>query len=127
MCFFVEHDACITDITELQWHIAYNARLSEKMLGKIDLARTWHRQLEIEVNDIRQTIPLITEKVQTELVEIKRIDEALKETEQELTMSRAKNADTLDKSTRANQRAGAEREEIRGEIDKAAKSVQKLT
>ena len=97
------------------------------MLGKIDLARTWHRQLEIEVNDIRQTIPLITEKVQTELVEIKRIDEALKETEQELTMSRAKNADTLDKSTRANQRAGTEREEIRGEIDKAAKSVQKIT
>ena len=97
------------------------------MLGKIDLARTWHRQLEIEVNDIRQTIPLITEKVQTELVEIKRIDEALKETDHELNLSRAKNSDTLDKSTRANQRAGTEREEIRGEIDKAAKAVQKIT
>ena len=50
--FFLEHDACITDITELQWHIAYNVRLAEKMLSKIDLSRTWHRQLEIEVKDI---------------------------------------------------------------------------
>ena len=96
------------------------------MLSKIDLSRTWHRQLEIEVNDIRQTIPLITEKVQSELVEIKNIDEALKETDQELSMSRGKNSDTLDKSTRANQRAGTEREEIRGEIDKAFKSVQRI-
>ncbi|CAF1263266.1 unnamed protein product [Rotaria magnacalcarata] len=121
-----EHDACITDITELQWHIAYNARLAEKVLSKIDLSRTWHRQLEIEVNDIRQTIPLITEKVQTELTEITRVDEALKETEHELMLSRAKNADTLDKCTKANQRAGTERDEIRGEIDKALKSLQRI-
>ena len=97
------------------------------MLSKIELSRIWYRQLEIEVSDIRQTIPLITEKVQTELVEIKRIDEALKETEHELTLSRAKNTDTLDKSTRANQRATTEREEIRGEIDKASKSLQRMT
>ncbi|CAF3517427.1 unnamed protein product [Rotaria socialis] len=121
-----EHDACITDITELQWHIAYNARLAEKVLSKIDLSRTWHRQLEIEVNDIRQTIPLITEKVQTELTEITRVDEALKETEHELMLSRAKNTDTLDKCTKANQRAGTERDEIRGEIDKALKSLQRI-
>ncbi|CAF3685099.1 unnamed protein product [Rotaria sp. Silwood1] len=122
-----EHDACITDITELQWHIAYNARLAEKVLGKIDLSQTWHRQLEIEVNDIRQTIPLITEKVQTELTEITKVDEALKETEHELMLCRAKNADTLDKCTRANQRAGTERDEIRGEIDKALKGLQRIT
>jgi len=97
------------------------------MLSKIDLSQTWHRQLEIEVNDIRQTIPLITEKVQTELVEITRVDEALKETEQELTLSRAKNADTLDKCTKANQRAGTERDEIRAEIDKASKALQRIT
>ncbi|CAF2707819.1 unnamed protein product [Rotaria sp. Silwood2] len=125
--FFLEHDACITDITELQWHIAYNARLAEKVFAKIDLSRTWHRQLEIEVNDIRQTIPLITEKVQTELTEIAKVDEALKETEHELMLSRAKNADTLDKCTRANQRAGTERDEIRGEIDKALKGLQRIT
>ena len=121
-----EHDACITDITELQWHIAYNTRLSEKISSKVDLSRNWHRQLEIEVTDIRQTIPLITEKVQTELVEIEKVREALKETEDELTLSRAKNADTLDKCTRANQRAGTERDEIRGEIDKASKALQRI-
>jgi hypothetical protein len=95
------------------------------MLAKIDLSRTWHRQLEVEVNDIRQTIPLITEKVQTELTEIARVDDALKETEHELMLSRAKNADTLDKCTRANQRAGTERDEVRAEIDKAAKALQR--
>lgn len=79
------------------------------------------------MNDIRQTIPLITEKVETELVEITRVDEALKETENELMLSRAKNADTLDKSTKANQRAGTERDEIRAEIDKAAKALQRIT
>jgi len=125
--FFLEHEACITDITELQWHIAYNARLAEKMFAKVDLSRTWHRQLEVEVNDIRQKIPLITEKVQTELMEIIKVEEALKETEQELVLSRAKNADTLDKSTRANQRAGTERDEIRAEIDKASKGLQRIT
>jgi hypothetical protein len=125
--FFLEHDACITDITELQWHIAYNVRLAEKMLSKIDLSRTWHRQLEVEVKDIRQTIPLITEKVQTELIEIAKTDEALKETEHELMTCRAKNADTLDKSLRANQRAGTERDEIRGEIEKASKALQRIT
>jgi hypothetical protein len=97
------------------------------MLSKIDLSRTWHRQLEVEVNDIRQKIPLITEKVQTELFEIIKTDEALKETEHELMLSRAKNADTLDKCTRANQRAGTERDEIRAEIDKASKALQKIT
>jgi hypothetical protein len=98
----------------------------EKMLSKIDLSRTWHHQLEVEVNDIRQTIPLITEKVQTELTEIARVDEALKETEQELMLSRAKNADTLDKTTRSNQRAATERDEIRAEIDKASKTFQRI-
>lgn len=111
----------------MQWHIAYNARLADKILAKIDLSRTWHHQLEVEVTDIRQTIPLITEKVQTELIEIARVDEALKETEQELTFSRAKNTDTLDKCTRANQRAATERDEIRAEIDKASKSLQRIT
>lgn len=106
--------------------MAYNARLIEKILSKIELSQIWHRQLEIEVNDIRQTIPLITEKAQTEVVEIKRIDEALKETEHELLLSRTKNADTLEKSTKANQRATTEREEIRGEIDKASKNLQKM-
>ncbi len=96
------------------------------MLSKIDLSRTWHHQLEVEVNDIRQTIPLITEKVQTELTEIARVDEALKETEQELMLSRAKNADTLDKTTRSNQRAATERDEIRAEIDKASKTFQRI-
>jgi hypothetical protein len=97
------------------------------MFAKVDLSRTWHRQLEVEVNDIRQKIPLITEKVQTELMEIIKVEEALKETEQELVLSRAKNADTLDKSTRANQRAGTERDEIRAEIDKASKGLQRIT
>ena len=60
------------------------------MFSKIELSRTWHRQLEVEVNDIRQTIPLITEKVQTEIAEIVKVDEALKETENELMLSRAK-------------------------------------
>ena len=79
------------------------------------------------MTDIRQTIPLITEKVDTEFVEIARVDEALKETEQELAFSRAKNTDTLDKCTRANQRASTERDEIRAEIDKASKALQRIT
>lgn len=79
------------------------------------------------MTDIRQTIPLITEKVDTEFMEIARVDEALKETEQELASSRAKNADTLDKCTRANQRASTERDEIRVEIDKASKALQRIT
>lgn len=108
---------------ELQWHIAYNTRLAEKMFSKIDLSRTWHRQLDVEVHNIRQTIPLITEKIQTELVEITKVDEALRETETELMLSRAKNADTLDKCTKANQRAGTERDEI----DKAVKALQRIT
>lgn len=96
------------------------------MSSKIELSRLWHRQLEVEVNDIRQTIPLITEKAQTELLEIAKVDEALKETEQELMLSRAKNADTLDKCMKTNQRAGTERDEIRAEIDRASKSLQRI-
>jgi hypothetical protein len=97
------------------------------MLSKIDLARTWHHQLDVEVNDIRQAIPLINEKVSSELVTITAVDDALKETEHELMLSRAKNADTLDKCTRANQRAGTERDEIRGEIEKETKLFNKIT
>jgi septal ring factor EnvC (AmiA/AmiB activator) len=88
---------------------------------------TWHRQLELEVNDTRQRIPWIADKLQSELIEIKKIDDALKETEHELSLSRAKNADTLDKSIRANQRATIEREQIRSEMDKALKAVQRIT
>ncbi len=125
--FFLEHDICITDISELQWHITYAARLAEKMLAKVDLSRTWHGQLTIEVNDICQTIALIAEKVQTEVTEIKRISEALKETEHELMLSRAKNADTLEKFKRANQRATIESDEIRNELDKTVKVLQNVT
>ncbi|UJR14680.1 hypothetical protein I4U23_001673 [Adineta vaga] len=122
-----EHDACITDINELQWHITYNARLSEKMFAKVELSRTWHQQLDIEVSNIRQTTELIVEKVQTESIEIKKISDALKETERELMLSRAKNADILEKAARANQRATLERDEMRNELDKTLKILQQMT
>ncbi|CAF0724969.1 unnamed protein product [Adineta steineri] len=99
----------------------------EKMSAKIEISRTWHQQLDIEVSDIRQTTALMAEKVQTELIEIKRLTDALKETEHELMLSRAKNADTLDKSARANQRATVERNEIRSELDKTIKALQQIT
>ncbi|CAF3902426.1 unnamed protein product [Adineta steineri] len=122
-----EHEVCINDINELQWHITYNVKLAEKMSAKIEISRTWHQQLDIEVSDIRQTTALMAEKVQTELIEIKRLTDALKETEHELMLSRAKNADTLDKSARANQRATVERNEIRSELDKTIKALQQIT
>ena len=125
--FCLEHDACTADIAELQWHIGHNVRLGEKMLSKIDFARVWHRQLDVEVSDIRQTVPLVSEKVQLELSEFKRIEDALKETEHDLMLSRTKNADTLDKSTRAHQRVAIEREEIRDELDRASQALQRIT
>ncbi|CAF0745281.1 unnamed protein product [Adineta ricciae] len=122
-----EHDACITDISELQWHITYNARLAEKMFAKVDLSRIWHQQLDIEVSNIRQTTDLIVEKVRTESIEIKRISDALRETEHELMLSRAKNADVQEKAARANQRASLERGEMRNELEKTQKILQTMT
>ncbi|CAF0745840.1 unnamed protein product [Adineta ricciae] len=122
-----EHDACITDISELQWHITYNARLAEKMFAKVDLSRIWHQQLDIEVSNIRQTTDLIVEKVRTESIEIKRISDVLRETEHELMLSRAKNADVQEKAARANQRASLERGEMRNELEKTQKVLQTMT
>lgn len=124
---FAEHDVCIVDISELQWHITYNARLAERMFAKADLSRTWHQQLDVEVSDIRQTTELILEKVRTESVEIKKISDALKETEHELMLSRTKNADVQEKAARANQRAALERDEMRSELDKTLKVLQHMT
>jgi hypothetical protein len=42
-------------------------------------------------------------------------------------LSQTKNADTLEKFARANQRATIERDEIRNELDKTVKVLQQIT
>ena len=39
----IEHDACLTDITELNWHIAFNQKTEGKLQKRCDIAERYSR------------------------------------------------------------------------------------
>ena len=111
-----EHDACITDITELNWHISFCQKQERKLIRKVEIEEVVHHQLSEEISSIKSNTPLIEEKSQYELEIIRRIKHASKDVDQLLNNAKEKLANTQDASKAAYAKAAKEREQIKADL-----------
>lgn len=112
-----EHDACVTDITELNWHISFNQKTERKLSRRCDLADKLYHQLNERVTNIREMTPQIEEKCKFETELRKRIDQTQRDIDEMLAKTRDRLRDTEDKLAEANQRAAKEREAYEADLN----------
>ena len=120
-----EHDACITDITELNWHISFSQKQERKLVRKVEIGEVVHRQLSEEIASIKSNTPLIEEKSQFELELIRRIKLASKDVDNLLNNAKDKLANTQEASRAAYAKAAKEREQIKADLFSAKSQLNK--
>ncbi|KAL8600724.1 hypothetical protein ACOMHN_057313 [Nucella lapillus] len=112
-----EHEACIVDLNELHWHLAYTTRNLAKSQQRKDNAELMNNHLKEDIEFVKMHIPLVEEKLVLELQAMDRIKKAQVETNQELMTTKQRQAKTEQKSTEAMSKAETERGHIRRELD----------
>lgn len=111
-----EHEACINDITELNWHISFNTKAERKLIRKVEIDEVMHQQLKDAIANINMTTPLINEKIDYEVTIINRILAAQNDVDTLLRKAKDKLADTQEQSRMAYNRAAKEREQIAADL-----------
>ena len=120
-----EHDACIADITELNWHISFSTKTERKLIHNVELDEAEHEKLFQELNDIKITTPLIEEKVKAEQEAIRRIRMAQSDVDDLLKKARRRLEDTEEQSQVADTKAKRERETIEAELASSKRELNK--
>ncbi|XP_064605202.1 coiled-coil domain-containing protein 178-like [Liolophura sinensis] len=111
-----EHEACILDVNELQWHVAYSSRSEDRIRNKTNIAEVLNKRLKEDIAFVDKHIPLVQEKLELELSAMEKIRLAQLETNKELELTLTRQAKTESKSREANQKAESERALIRKEL-----------
>lgn len=112
-----EHDACVTDITELNWHISFNQKTERKLSRRCDIADKLYHQLNERITNIKEMTPQIEEKCKYETELRKRIDKTQKDIDEMLSKTRDRLRDTEDKLAAAKQKAAKEREAYEADLN----------
>lgn len=112
-----EHEACIMDLNELQWHVAYSTRNEKRMSDRCNIAEVLNVRLIEDIAFVKKHIPLVEEKLELELEAMSRIKNAQSETVSELDTTTQRQEKTASKSTEAMQKADTERSHIKRELD----------
>lgn len=112
-----EHDACVADITELNWHISFNQKTERKLARRCDIADKLYHQLNERVTNIKEMTPQIEEKCKFETELCKRIDKTQRDIDDMLSKTRDRLRDTEDKLAAANQKAAKEREAYEADLN----------
>lgn len=120
-----EHDACITDITELNWHISFNSKAERKLLRKVEIEERLHKHLTEEIATIKNNTPLIEEKIKTELTLIEKILSAQRDVDEFVNKSKNRLAATQDKSEASYSKAAKEREAIQADLSSCKRELNK--
>lgn len=120
-----EQEACVTDITELHWHIAFHAKREGKLKTQIEVEEKFCSQLKQEIDDITKMTPLIEEKISLELKAIKLILDAQQETDGILLKARDKYADASSRNKLTHMKADKEIEEINEDLTNCRSSLAK--
>lgn len=120
-----EHDACITDITELNWHISFNVKAQRKLMRKVEIEERLHQQLKEEISNIKMNTPLIEEKIAIEIEIMKKILQAQKDVDDLLQKSRDRLAQTQEKSVVSKKQAAKERESIQADLSASKRELNK--
>ena len=121
----IEHDACITDITELNWHITYTTKAERRLQKKVEAEQRLFEQLRIQVDTLKSSVPFLKEKISDESEQAHKIagvtddlDEDLHKSEQRLEQSR-------EKAEQFQLKANKEREIMQAEIDNHQRELNK--
>ncbi|OWF35535.1 coiled-coil domain-containing protein 178-like isoform X2 [Mizuhopecten yessoensis] len=112
-----EHEACIMDLNELQWHVAYATRNDKRMQDRCNIAEVLNSRLIEDLAFVKKHIPLVEEKLELELEAMARITNAQTETVTELDTTTQRQEKTASKSSEALQKADTERSHIKRELD----------
>lgn len=112
-----EHEECIIDLNELQWHVAYSSRNQERIKGRMDIAEVLNRRLKEDIEFVKKHIPLVEEKLELELEAMSKIRNAQTDTDQELDVTITRQNKTEAKSSEAFTKAETERGHIKHELD----------
>ncbi|RUS92112.1 hypothetical protein EGW08_000136 [Elysia chlorotica] len=112
-----EHEACIVDLNELHWHVSYVKRLEAKAETRFTIAERLNQQLKDDIAFVKQHVPLVQEKLILEVEAMDKIRKAQGDTDQELVMTKQRQAKTEMKSTEALTKAETERGHIKKELD----------
>ena len=52
--FFTEHQECIIDLNELNWHVAYSSRNEERIKGRVDIAEVLNKRLKEDIEFVKK-------------------------------------------------------------------------
>ncbi len=120
-----EHEACITDITELNWHISFNSKAERKLIHKIEMEALLNSQLKDELDKLRSNLPLLEEKITNERSIVSEISTAQRDVEDLLSKAKNKLVDTQDRYQTSLAKANKEREAMKAELDEAKRKLNK--
>lgn len=113
-----EHEECIVDLTELQWHVAYGTRNEIRLKERWNIAQVLNTRLKEDIEFVKKHIPLVEEKLDLEGETMDKIWRAQNETDQELDLTKNRYEKTEAKSNEALQKAELERGHMKSDLDK---------
>jgi chromosome segregation ATPase len=120
-----EHEACINDITELNWHISFNSKAERKLIHKIEMEEIQNANLHAELEQLRRNVPLLEEKIDKEGAILAEISGAQREVEDLLFKAKKKLAETKERYEASLAKANKEREAMKAELDEAKRLLKK--
>ena len=122
-----EHEACIMDLNELQWHVAYSSRTEKRIHSRTHTAEVNNQRLDEEISFVQRHIPLVKEKLQLEIQAMESIKNAQSKTYVELDNTQQRKQKTQAKSNDAVVKATTERNHIKRELDVVKESLEKIS
>jgi hypothetical protein len=120
-----EHEACITDITELEWHIAYHSQILKKLTHKVEVEEKFFNQLKSEIDDMSEKIPLMQEKCSLELKSVHGIQSIQEETDAMLNDATKINEEVTQRNMEAHAKANKEITDMKYDLDMCNKELNK--
>lgn len=112
-----EHEACILDLNELQWHVAYSTRNEARINSRASIAEVQNERLKTDILYVEKHIPLVEEKLELELEAMQKIRTAQSDTNTELENAKGRQIKTEQKSAEAQTKAEKEKGHIKKELD----------
>lgn len=122
-----EHEACIMDLNELQWHVSYSSRTEKRIHARTHTAEVNNQRLKEEITFVTRHIPLVKEKLQLEIQAMESIRNAQSKTYVELDNTQQRKQKTEAKSNDAVAKATTERDHIKRELDVVKESLDKIS
>ncbi|XP_074642061.1 coiled-coil domain-containing protein 178-like isoform X2 [Tubulanus polymorphus] len=121
-----EHEACARDIFELQWHVSYKGRSQDRMNHRVEIAQTLHKKLQDDIAFVKDHCPLVKEKLILEKEAMERIEEAQRETTEELNVTMERCDKVNKKSIESHAKADMERRHMKNEIESVGQDLDKI-